>query len=175
MIDLRPVNAATVPCTWPLDRIDSEVMDLSGSNVFASIDCCSGYWQLPMDPDSQLLHAFMAQNSFVQPTRTLQDDKNAVAKFQSKVEPCFREMRDLMKARLDEVCLNQKDEAGLLEVLEIFMEICREKGQKNICTQVGIVRTVPSMVRPNHRLQWSEIRPKTNVMSPRNTSTKNGC
>ncbi len=35
-----------------------------------------------------------------------------------------------MKAWLDDFCLHQKDEAGLLEVLEIFMKICREKGLK---------------------------------------------
>ena len=61
-IDLRPVNAATVPLTWPMPHIESELADLAGSKFFATIDFCSGYWQLPLHEQSQHLHSFVTPN-----------------------------------------------------------------------------------------------------------------
>lgn len=49
---LRPVNSATLKESWPMPHLDSEVYDLSGSKCFASLDFVSGYWQLPLHPDS---------------------------------------------------------------------------------------------------------------------------
>lgn len=46
-IDVRPVNAATKPVTWPMPNIECELVDLRDSRFFSSIDFESGYWQLP--------------------------------------------------------------------------------------------------------------------------------
>ncbi len=51
-IDLRGVNSATVPITWPMPHIESELMDFQGSTCFAVIDFVSGYWQLLLDEDA---------------------------------------------------------------------------------------------------------------------------
>ena len=43
--DLRAVNAVTVPLSWPLPHIDSEVADFKGKRFYALIDFISSYWQ----------------------------------------------------------------------------------------------------------------------------------
>lgn len=129
-IDLRPVNAVTKPVTWPMPNIEAELGDLKESSFFCSIDFCSGYWQLPLDEDCQHLHAFMTTRCCVMPTRTLQGAKNSVAKFQGKVEPCFADMREALRAWLDDFALHAKTEAELLERLEQFLETCRKYNLK---------------------------------------------
>lgn len=53
-IDLRPINAATEKHSWPMPHIESELSDLSGATCFAKLDFVSGYWQLPVHPNSQV-------------------------------------------------------------------------------------------------------------------------
>ena len=58
-LDYRPINAATVPITWPMPHIDSELSDMAESKVFATIEFVSGYLQLPLAEHSQELLSFM--------------------------------------------------------------------------------------------------------------------
>lgn len=71
-MDYRPVNAATVKTAWPMPHIDASLAEIGGATLFAGIDFCSGYWQLPLHGDSQHYHAFMTVNGIVQPMRTTQ-------------------------------------------------------------------------------------------------------
>ena len=100
--------------------IDSEIYDFSGSNVFATLDFVSGYWQLPLDADAQDAHSIITQRGIYSPTRTQQGATNSVANFQSKVEPLFRSMRDHLKAWLDDFILHCKSEEQLLKMLRQF-------------------------------------------------------
>lgn len=115
--DYRPINAATALITWPMPHIDSELTDLAGSKVFAVVDFVTGYWQIPLQKESQLLLSFMTTNKVVCPTRCTQRAKNAGTNFQSKVEPLFTEIRNALKALLDEFMLHSSTEKGLLEIL----------------------------------------------------------
>lgn len=51
-VDLRPVNAATVKQAWPMPYIDSELHAFAGCSAYAVLDFVSGFWQLPLHPDS---------------------------------------------------------------------------------------------------------------------------
>ena len=51
-IDLRPVDSATAKESWPMPPLESEIHEFAGSKYFASLDFVSGYWQLPLHPDS---------------------------------------------------------------------------------------------------------------------------
>ena len=57
-IDYRELNKRTVKDAYPLPRPD-EVQDrLAGSVIFSTIDLCSGYWQLPLNPTDRIKTAF---------------------------------------------------------------------------------------------------------------------
>lgn len=125
-VDYRPINAATIKNTWPMPHIDAVLQDVRGSEAFAAIDFTSGYWQLPMDPDSQPLHSFMTPDGVMQPTRTTQGGCNSAANFQACVEPCFSELRENLLAWLDDFALHNQTEHGLLRVISRFLDICAE-------------------------------------------------
>lgn len=123
-MDYRPINKATVKNTWPMPHIDAVINDVKGAVVFAIVDFCSSYWQLPLHKDSQALHAFMTPDGVMQPTRTTQGGCNSAANFQACVEPLFGALRGNLLAWLDYFALFAKSEGTLLDILEEFLHIC---------------------------------------------------
>lgn len=126
-MDYRPINAATKKTVWPMPHIDAALSDLRGATIFAGIDFCSGYWQLPLSEESQPLYAFTTCDAIVQPTRTTQGGCNSPANFQEKVEPCFSPLRENLLAWLDDFILHGKEEKEHLDNLLQFLEICATK------------------------------------------------
>jgi hypothetical protein len=44
-VDLRVPNASTKSTAWTMPNLQDELHDLRGSEVFATLDFCQGYWQ----------------------------------------------------------------------------------------------------------------------------------
>ena len=126
-IDYRAVNSATVPTFWAMPNIEAELSDVRGDTAFAGIDVCSGYWKLPLHPESQPLFAFMTPERVVMPTRTTQGGCKSAANFQEKVEQCFIELKENLKAWLHDFMLYARDEEHLLRILRRVFEICRTR------------------------------------------------
>ena len=110
-----------------MPHLDSEMADFRGHNCFASLDFCQGYWQLPLHPDSYDACGIIAPHRTFSSKRTLPGLTNCTAYFQSSVEPLFSELRSNMKAWLDDFNLFAKTENHLLQLLERFFAICKEK------------------------------------------------
>jgi len=127
-VDLRPINSSTVKEAWPMPNIDAEVQDFKGSKFFAQLDFVSGYWQLPVHPDSYHLCGITTPSGVFASKRVLQGLSNAVSYFQRTVEPCFKEIKDFLKAWLDDFSLYAKTETDLLDYLETFLKICYQRG-----------------------------------------------
>lgn len=152
-VDLRGVNAATEPISWPMPHIDSEVYDFSGSDCFATVDFVSGYWQLPLDKESRAAHSIITPNGVYSPTRTQQGATNSVANFQSKVEPLFREMQHNLKAWLDDFIVHCAGETDLLKLLRQFFRYadrpactCRPRNVSSLRSQCdGVGGLSPNM------------------------------
>ena len=60
-IDYRGLNARTQPDSYPLPRIDSCLDALGGAKYFTTLDLRSGYWQVPMEPQSAEKTAFVTR------------------------------------------------------------------------------------------------------------------
>lgn len=86
----------------------------------------SAYWQLPLHPDSYQACGIVTPKKVVASKRVLPGLANATSYFQSTVEPLFRELRDNMKAWLDDFNLHADSEAKLLHLLERFFQLCAE-------------------------------------------------
>ena len=127
-IDLRPVNPATLKETWPMPNSDVELLDFAGSSFFATLDFVSGYWQLPIHPDSYSSCGIVTPTGVYCSKRVLPGLANATAFFQRSVEPLFAALREHSKAWLDDFGLHAASEHVLLDVLEHFFQICRDKG-----------------------------------------------
>jgi transposase InsO family protein len=57
-VDYRQVNARTVHDTYPLPRVDDALDALQGARLFSTMDCLTGFWQVPVDPASKPVTAF---------------------------------------------------------------------------------------------------------------------
>ncbi len=84
-IGLRPINAATVKQAWPMPHLYSKIYDFAGSTCFAVLEFVSGYWQLPVDQDSQDACGIVTPNGVYSSTRVLQGLTNATSHFQGTV------------------------------------------------------------------------------------------
>lgn len=128
IIDLRPINAATIKEAWPMPLIDAEVQDFRGSVCFANLDFVSRYWQLPVHADSEDSCGIITPHGVYSTTRVLQGLKNETPHFLRTIEPLFQHLRSNLKAWLDDFSLHAESETKLLDTLEAFFHVCEDKG-----------------------------------------------
>lgn len=58
-VDLTALNKAVLREVHPLRSVDEDLARLSGSTIFTKLDARSGFWQMPLDPESRLLTTFL--------------------------------------------------------------------------------------------------------------------
>ncbi|KAK7096429.1 hypothetical protein V1264_005727 [Littorina saxatilis] len=58
-VDLTKLNESVRRENFPLPSTDQLLAQLSGAKVFSKLDCNSGFYQIPLDEDSQLLTTFI--------------------------------------------------------------------------------------------------------------------
>ena len=64
-IDYRRLNALTVRDSYPLPRMEECIDSLGDATIFSTLDCNSGYWQIPVHPDDRAKTTFTSQEGFV--------------------------------------------------------------------------------------------------------------
>ena len=52
-VDYRRLNAKTLADSYPLPRMDGCIDSLGDAGVFTTLDCNSGYWQIPVAPEDR--------------------------------------------------------------------------------------------------------------------------
>jgi hypothetical protein len=52
-VDYRKLNAITVRDSYPLPRMDECIDSLGDAKIFTTLDCNSGYWQIPVRPEDR--------------------------------------------------------------------------------------------------------------------------
>lgn len=57
-IDFRRLNAVTEKDAYPLPHVHATLDKLQGAQFLTILDLKSGYWQIPLSKESQLLTAF---------------------------------------------------------------------------------------------------------------------
>lgn len=77
-VDLRPVNSQTEPHPWPMPDMETVSSQVTGDVCYASLDLCQGFWQLPLDEESQECQSFITPDGVFSPTRVLHGATNAV-------------------------------------------------------------------------------------------------
>ena len=64
-VDLTKLNESVRLERHPLPSVDRVLAQLSGATIFSKLDANSGFWQVPLSPDSALL------TTFITPTQEL--------------------------------------------------------------------------------------------------------
>jgi Reverse transcriptase (RNA-dependent DNA polymerase) len=125
MIDLRVLNASTKTISWPIPNLQYELHDLHGSEVFATLDFCQDYWQIPLHKDSQDWQSFITPGGVYTPTRELDGTKNATQYLQSVLVVMMDDIKSSIKVWLDDCLCHTKTEDDLLAALNFFFEQCQ--------------------------------------------------
>jgi hypothetical protein len=85
-IDYRRLNTATKKDAFPLPRIDEALDSLNGASWFCTLDLATGYWQVPMDKQSQPKTAFCSRQGLYEFTVMPFGLCNAPATFERLME-----------------------------------------------------------------------------------------
>ncbi len=99
VIDFRKVNEVTEDDRFPLPVLSDLLMSLGhGNKFFSSLDLLSGYWQVPLAPESREITAFSTPNGHFEWLRMPFGLKSAPITFQ-------RMINDLFQAHLGKVSI----------------------------------------------------------------------
>jgi hypothetical protein len=85
-VDYRKLNAITVPDTYPLPRMDECIDSLGEAAIFTTLDCNSGYWQIPVDPADRDKTTFTSHYGIYRFIRLPFGLRNAPGTFQRAVD-----------------------------------------------------------------------------------------
>ena len=109
-VDYRRLNSITRMDTFPLPRIDDSLDLLANTAYFTTLDLMLGYWQVGMDPESQLKTACCSHSGLYEFTVMPFSLCNAPATFQRLMETVLAGLaRDKCLVYLDDILVMGKD------------------------------------------------------------------
>ena len=158
-VDFRRLNEATLKDSHPLPRVSEALDTLVGSEHFSSLDLKSGFWQVPMDPESKKYTAFTAGDmGFFEFNRMPFGLCNAPATFQRCMVNCLGEL-NLVYAIIyldDIVVFSDTEEEHLIRLRKVFEKI-REQQLKLKPSKCNLFRR--STVYLGHLVSGAGIQP----------------
>ena len=128
-VDYRRVNAVTKKDVYPLPRIDDILDTLSGTKYFSTLDLCSGYWQIQLDPDTREKSAFTTHSGLYEFTRMPFGLCNAPATFQRLLQTVLSGLEGkFCFVYLDDILICSKSFEEHLQHLQQIFERLRKAG-----------------------------------------------
>ena len=85
-VDYRRLKAKTVADAYPLPRIDDCLDSLGNTQIFTTLDCNAGYWQVPVAPADRDKKSFTSYFGTYRYVRMLLGLRNAPATFQRALD-----------------------------------------------------------------------------------------
>jgi hypothetical protein len=125
-VNLRVPNASTKPTAWPMPNLQNDLHDLRGSEGFAMLNFCQGYWQIPLHKDSQDCQFFITPDGVYTPTRVLHGTRNATQHLQYVLVFMMDAIKGSIKIWLNYCLLHSKTEDDLLATLNFFFKQCHK-------------------------------------------------
>lgn len=130
-VDYRLLNAKTVKDRFPMPDVETCLNKLAGAQVFISVDLYSGYYQIPLDEQSQNYTAFSTNEGHYRFLRMPFGLANGCAVFQRAVNKMVEKARKrgvIVVAYMDDLVVAGQDEKEVLDKFVILLEVIREEG-----------------------------------------------
>ena len=130
-VDMRGVNAETLPLVWPMPILDVVMARLSGMEAFFICDWFRGFWQLGLHPDCREWFSSTAINQVVTPTRVQMGQTDAVAYCQRVAQEVYGERYgNGLEGWVDDVLGSARSPQELMSLLKYLLQRCLDFGLK---------------------------------------------
>ncbi len=132
VIDFRKVSEVTEGEQFPLPVLSDLLMNLGeGNKFFSSLDLLSGYWQVPLDPESRKITAFSTNEGHFESVRMPFGLKTAPITFQRMITTLLGDLKKKnIFAYLDDIIIASSDEDSHLACLKTVLNRLRTAGLK---------------------------------------------
>ena len=124
-LDPRPLNKAILREHYQLPTLEDISTRLTGAKVFSKLDASHGYWQVPLDEESQLLTTFNSPFGRYCYTRMPFGIKSAQEIFQKRMHQNFGDLAGV-ETDIDDILVWGKNEEEHLQRLKEVLQRCRE-------------------------------------------------
>ena len=142
VVDFRELNKLTVPPRYPMPVLEEILNSLGDENaVFSTLDLCSGFWQVELDPDSRAYTAFSTPSGHFQYRRMPMGLVGAPSTFQRLINSVFSGLvGNTLFSYLDDIIIFSKSVPEHLEKLNIVLQRLQQAGLKLKLTKCALLR-----------------------------------
>lgn len=128
-IDYRALNNITVKDKYPLPVIEDHIDRLHGYKYFISLDLFTGFYQIPMSPESIPYTAFVTPDGLYEFLRMPMGLSNSPSVFQRMVNIVFSELRfSKILVYIDDILIPARTVDEALSILREVLQLMRKHG-----------------------------------------------
>jgi len=128
-VDYRKLNAVTIRDSYPIPRMDDCIDSLGNARVFTTLDCNSGYWQIPVAPEDKDKTAFVTHTGSWQFIRMPFGLTNAPATFQRALDILLAGVKwQFCLVYLDDVIIFSETEEKHISHVDNVLQILHQAG-----------------------------------------------
>ena len=129
-VDFRSLNKILKPISFPLPLIDDILTLLGGAKVFTSLDCKSGYYQVPLEENDKEKTAFACHRGLFQLNVMPFGLSTAPSIFQELANIVLQGCEEFATAYLDDILIFSKNEVEHLKHIQEVFDRLRQHGLK---------------------------------------------
>jgi len=180
--DLRALNAVCEKFEWEFPRLDIAVSRMTAARIFSKIDLTSGFWQLPLNPESRDVTTFRLDGRTWRFAVVPFGWKGAPAAFQSCMDAVLEEgkRRGFLTVYMDDILVHSRTLEEHVEHLRWTLDTL-EKARFRLNPRKCIFGT-NEVEFLGHLISEEGIKPVPNKLdtiqglkAPRNTRELRGC
>lgn len=127
-IDFRKLNAVSKQDQFPMQNVSELVYGVSNSRYITVLDLTRGYWQIPVEQESQRYTAFATPQGLYAWTVMPYGLKNSAATFQRTMNEILSSHKEYSCVYIDDVAIHSNSWEQHVENLKAVLSTLREAG-----------------------------------------------
>ena len=112
---------------YPLPKVDETLVELSGATIFTCLDGNSGFWKIPLSPESCLLTTFITPFERYCFNKLLFGILNAPEHFQQRMSRILSELAGVV-GQMDDVLILGAKEQSMMQDLRLHSQKSKQLG-----------------------------------------------